>query len=434
MSHAPLTSLSPAELAGFAEDQRAAYEKLRARGLALDLTRGKPSTEQLDLSDALLALPEGTRDRAGVDVRNYGGLEGLPELRELFADLLGLDPASVVCGGNSSLTLMHQVVSFMLHFGGPGSPRPWSEEPVVKFVCPVPGYDRHFSMLADLGIEMVTVPTNEDGPDLDAVRALVAEDPAVKGMWLVPTYANPTGVTTSTAVARELMAMPAAAPDFRVLWDNAYALHHLTEEEVESADALGLAAEAGNPDRPLLFASTSKMTYAGSGVAVLAQSAANKAWYLAHLQMGSIGPDKVNHLRHAQFFGDAGGVRAHMRRHRAVIAPKFAAVDVALSAGLAGLGIAEWTHPAGGYFVSVDVPDGTASRVVQLAKEAGIALTPAGSAFPHGHDPRDRNLRLAPTFPPLDQVETAMAGVATCIALAAAEQLSSDAGSASAAR
>ncbi len=423
MSHAPLASLPPDELAAFAEDRRAAYEALRDRGLALDLTRGKPSAEQLDLSDALLSLPSGAHDRNGVDVRNYGGLEGLAELRELFAELLEVEPSAVICGGNSSLTMMHQAVSFLLQFGGPGSPRAWGQEPVVTFVCPVPGYDRHFAMLADFGIEMVTVPTRHDGPDLDAVRALVAEDPSVKGMWVVPTYANPSGVTVSTEVARGLMAMPAAAPDFRILWDNAYAWHHLTDREQASAPVLELAEEAGNPDRPLLFASTSKITFAGSGVAVMAQSPANKAWFLHHLAMASIGPDKVNHLRHAQFFGDAEGVRRHMRRHREVIAPKFAAVDAALTAELEGLDVAEWTRPSGGYFVSLDVLDGTASRVVQLAKEAGIALTPAGSSFPHAHDPRDRNIRLAPTFPPLDQVETAMAGVATCVALAAAEKL-----------
>ncbi len=423
MSHAPLSSLSDADLAAFAEEQRAAYETLRARGLNLDLTRGKPSAEQLDLSDALLSLPNGTKDRAGVDVRNYGGLEGLAELREIFADLLDVEAASVICGGNSSLTMMHQAVSFLLLFGGPGSPRPWGEEETVKFVCPVPGYDRHFSMLADFGIEMVTVPTGQDGPDLDAVRSLVAEDPSVKGMWVVPTYANPSGVTVSPEVARELMAMPAAAPDFRIFWDNAYVVHHLTETGTESAPALELAAEAGNPDRPIMFASTSKITFAGGGVAAMAQSADNKAWFLRHLGMASIGPDKVNHLRHVQFFGDADGVRAHMERHREIIAPKFAAVDAALNAQLEGLGVADWTRPRGGYFVSLDVLDGTASRVVTLAKEAGISLTPAGSSFPHGRDPRDQNIRLAPTFPPLDQVQTAMAGVATCVALAAAEKL-----------
>ncbi len=419
----PLRSLSADELATFLAAQQEAYTALQARGLRLDLTRGKPASDQLDLSDALLGLPTSTTDRSGTDVRNYGGLEGLPELREIFAELLEVEPAQLLAGGNSSLTMMHQALTFLLLWGGPGSERAWKDEPVVKFVCPVPGYDRHFSMLADLGIEMLSVPMHEDGPDVEAVAALVADDPAVKGMWVVPTYANPTGSVVSPEVAQALMSMPTAAPDFRVFWDNAYALHHLGDEEARSADALGLAAAAGHPDRPVMFASTSKITWAGAGVAFMATSEANKAWFLRHLSMASIGPDKVNQLRHVQLFGDAEGVRAHMRRHRALIAPKFAAVDAALTDGLEGLEVAEWTRPTGGYFVNLDVLDGTATRVVELAKEAGIALTPAGASFPHGQDPRDRNIRLAPTFPPLEQVETAMAGVATCVALAAAEQL-----------
>ncbi|WP_435769991.1 aminotransferase class I/II-fold pyridoxal phosphate-dependent enzyme [Nocardioides sp. SYSU DS0651] len=422
-SATPLSDLSADDLAARLEAARADYEALKARDLKLDLTRGKPGADQLDLSEGLLGLPTTHRDRSGADVRNYGGLEGLTEMREIFADLLGVDVANVVCGGNSSLTMMHQVITALLLKGGPDSPRPWSQEPVVRFVCPVPGYDRHFTMLAELGIEMVTVPMHDDGPDVEATRALVADDPAVKGLWLVPTYANPTGAVCSAEVAAELMAMPTAAPDFRILWDNAYAVHHLTEHETKSADALGLAAASGHPNRPIMFASTSKITFAGSGVAALAASAENKAWYLARLGFASIGPDKVNQLRHVEFFGDADGVRAHMRRHRDLIAPKFAAVDDALTARLAGLGIAEWTKPTGGYFVNLDVMDGTASRVVALAKEAGIALTPAGSAFPHGNDPDDRNIRLAPTFPVLEEVELAMAGVAVCVELAALEKL-----------
>ena len=423
-TRSPLRSLSADELATFLAAQQEAYAALQARELGLDLTRGKPSSAQLDLSDALLDLPTSTTDATGTDVRNYGGLEGLAQLREIFAELLEVEKAQLICGGNSSLTMMHQALTYLLLWGGPGSERAWKDEPVVKFVCPVPGYDRHFSMLADFGIEMLTVPMHDDGPDIEAVAALVADDPAVKGMWVVPTYANPTGSVVSPDVARALMSMPTAAPDFRVFWDNAYALHHLGDEEVRSADALGLAAEAGNPDRPVMFASTSKITWAGAGVAFMAMSEANKAWFLRHLSMASIGPDKVNHLRHVQLFGDAEGVREHMRKHRALIAPKFAAVDAALTGTLEGLEIAEWTRPTGGYFVNLDVLDGTATRVVELAKQAGIALTPAGASFPHGQDPRDRNIRLAPTFPPLEQVETAMAGVATCVALAAAEQLS----------
>ena len=423
-TRSPLRSLSADELATFLAAQQEAYATLQARELGLDLTRGKPSSAQLDLSDALLDLPTSTTDATGTDVRNYGGLEGLAQLREIFAELLEVEKAQLICGGNSSLTMMHQALTYLLLWGGPGSERAWKDEPMVKFVCPVPGYDRHFSMLADFGIEMLTVPMHDDGPDVEAVAALVADDPAVKGMWVVPTYANPTGSVVSPDVARALMSMPTAAPDFRVFWDNAYALHHLGDDEVRSADALGLAAEAGNPDRPVMFASTSKITWAGAGVAFMAMSEANKAWFLRHLSMASIGPDKVNHLRHVQLFGDAEGVREHMRKHRALIAPKFAAVDAALTGTLEGLEIAEWTRPTGGYFVNLDVLDGTATRVVELAKQAGIALTPAGASFPHGQDPRDRNIRLAPTFPPLEQVETAMAGVATCVALAAAEQLS----------
>ncbi len=422
-SSTPLSELSPDRLAERLTALRADYEDLKAKGLKLDLTRGKPGADQLDLSEGLLGLPTSHQDRAGTDVRNYGGLEGLIEIREIFADLLGVDTANVVAGGNSSLTMMYQVVSWLLSHGAPDSPRPWSQEETVRFVCPVPGYDRHFTMLAELGIEMVTVPMHEDGPDVPAVRALVADDPSVKGMWLVPTYANPTGAVVSTAVAAELMAMPTAAPDFRILWDNAYAVHHLTDVETKSADALGLASASAHPNRPIMFASTSKITFAGAGVAALAASADNIAWYLKRLSFAAIGPDKINQLRHVEFFGDADGVRAHMRKHRDLIAPKFEAVQAALSARLDGLGIATWSKPIGGYFVDLNVLDGTAARVVQLAKEAGIALTPAGSAFPHGTDPDDRNIRLAPTFPALTDVETAMAGVAVCVELAALEQL-----------
>ncbi len=420
----PLAAMAPDQLAAFQQAQEEEYAALRGRGLALDLTRGKPSSAQLDLSNRLLGLPTTATDRSGSDVRNYGGLEGLAELREIFAELLSVEASQVICGGNSSLTMMHDTLVHLLLHGGPGSPRRWVDEEVVRFVCPVPGYDRHFSMLANFGIEMLTVPMTEDGPDVAAVEALVRDDPSVKGMWVVPTYANPTGTVCSLEVAAALAAMAAAAPDFRIFWDNAYAFHHLTDDEAKSADMLGLAAASGNPDRPIMFASTSKITFAGAGVAVMAASAANKAWFLKHLAMGSIGPDKVNQLRHVELFGSAEGVHRHMRLHREIVAPKFAAVEHALSSALDGLGVAEWTHPKGGYFVNLDVLDGTATRVVDLARAAGIALTPAGSSFPLGRDPRDRNIRLAPTFPALAEVETAMAGVATCVALAAAEQLS----------
>ncbi len=428
----PLAERSPAELAAFIEEQRAAYDAFQGRGLKLDLTRGKPSSAQLDLADRLLQLPTTVKDADGVDVRNYGGLNGLRQLREMFAELLWVEPEQVVAGGNSSLTMMHDtLVQLLLH--GPVDGQPWSRQDTIRFICPVPGYDRHFTMLASYGIEMVTVDMLEDGPDVDAIESLVASDPSIVGMWIVPTYANPAGSVISHEKAARLVAMPTAAPDFKILWDNAYAFHHLTEDEAKSVDILSLASAAGHPERPIMFASTSKITYAGAGVAVLAASAANVQWYLKHIQFASIGPDKVNQLRHVEFFGSAQGVRDHMLKHRAILAPKFAAVDEALTSTLAGLGVASWTRPTGGYFVSLDVPDGCATRVVQLAKGAGIALTPAGASFPHGKDPRDRNIRLAPSFPELEEVRTAMAGVATCVALAAAEHLVATGGESAAA-
>ena len=417
-----LTDLSADDRAALLEQTRAAYADLKARGLKLDLTRGKPSAQQLDLADRLLRLPSTTQDSSGVDVRNYGGLEGLRELREMFAELLWVEPDQVVAGGNSSLTMMRDTLVYLMLFGGVDSERPWSQEEKVRFVCPVPGYDRHFTLLESLGIEMVTVPMHDDGPDVDAVAALVADDPSFKGIWIVPTYANPSGAIVSQAVAARLAAMPTAAPDFKIFWDNAYALHHLTEEESKSADILTLASAAGHPHRPIMFASTSKITYAGAGVAFLAASTANVAWYLGHLGSGSIGPDKVNHLRHVEFFGSPRGVRDHMVKHREIIAPKFAEVDRVLTERLDGRSVATWNNPAGGYFVNLDVAPGTASRVVALAKEAGIALTPAGSSFPYKQDPDDTNIRLAPTMPPLAEVTSAMEAVATCVLLAALEQ------------
>ena len=419
----PLAERSREELADFLAGERAAYEELVASGLKLDLTRGKPAGAQLDLSDELLTLPRGAVDRDGVDTRNYGGLEGIRELREMFADLLWVEPEQVVAGGNSSLIMMRETLTYLWLKGGVDSERPWGRDEKVTFICPVPGYDRHFTLLDWFGIQMVTVPMNDDGPDPDAVAELAGKDPTVKGIWVVPTYANPSGSIVSQEVAERLASMTTAAPDFKIFWDNAYAFHHLTEAEAKSADVLSLASAAGHPHRPLMFASTSKITYAGAGVGFLAGSVENVRWYVGHLGKGSIGPDKLNQLRHAQFFGSAQGVRDHMVRHREIIAPKFASVLDVLGEQLGGLGIATWTEPRGGYFVSLDVMDGTAARVIELAKGAGVALTQAGSSFPHGRDPGDRNIRLAPTFPEPAEVERATQVVATCARLAAAEKL-----------
>lgn len=423
MSEQQLSDRSRPELESFRTTQQEAYDALVASGLKLDLTRGKPSAEQLDLSDGLLGLPATTTAPDGVDARNYGGLAGVTELRAMFAELLGLETAQISAQGNSSLTLMKDVLTYLWLHGGVDSERPWGREEKVRFVCPVPGYDRHFALLEWFGIEMVNVAMLDDGPDVDAVAALVADDPTIKGMWLVPTYANPTGQTTTQEVAERLASMPTAAPDFKIFWDNAYALHHLSSAETKSADVVSLAAVAGNPHRPVLFASTSKITYAGAGVAFVGGSRETVTWFHDNLALGSIGPDKVNHLRHLEFFGSAQGVRDHMAKHRDLLAPKFAEVERVLAERLGGLGVATWTQPRGGYFVSLDVLPGTATRVIELAKGAGVALTPAGSAFPYKRDPEDTNIRLAPSFPTLAEVTGAMEAVATCVLLAAAEQL-----------
>ena len=417
-----LSELSHDELTALHAEQTTAYEALVASGLRLDLTRGKPSAAQLDLSNALLSLPgDGNyRDASGVDCRNYGGTQGLLELREIFAPLLNVPVQQLVAGDNASLAVMHDSLVFSLLKGTPDGGR-WVDGP-VKFLCPVPGYDRHFALCEQFGIEMIPVALGSSGPDLDEVRRLAGEDPAVKGIWVVPTYANPTGAVYSEEVTRALVEMPTAAPDFRIFWDNAYAVHHLTDDEVPAVDVLGLAAAAGHPNRVLVFASTSKVTFAGAGVSFFASSPENVAWYLGHLGKRTIGPDKINHLRHATYFGDADGVRALMRRHRAIIRPKFDQVEEILAKRLGGYDTATWTDPDGGYFISLDVADGTASRVVALAKEAGIAMTAAGAAFPYGRDPRDRNIRIAPTMPEPEDVAAAIDGLATCVLLAASEQ------------
>jgi DNA-binding transcriptional MocR family regulator len=415
-----LDSLSRDQIDAFLAQQQQAYAALQQASLKLDITRGKPSAAQLDLSQDLLTTPVQDHVSDGVDVRNYGGGTGLAELRSIFAELLGVPIGQLLAGNNASLSMMHDSIVFALLHGTPEQPTPWRDGP-VKFLCPSPGYDRHFAICEHLGIEMIPIAMLEDGPDMAAVREHVA-DPAVKGIWIVPTYANPTGAVVSEEVAAELAALQTAAPDFRIMWDNAYAVHDLTEDHAKTADILGLCSAAGHPERPLMFASTSKITLAGSGVSFLAGSPANIAWYLSHTAIRTIGPDKVNQLRHAQFLGSAQGVLALMGRHREILAPKFATVLRILSERLGPHGVATWTEPRGGYFVSLDVVDGTASRVVQLAREAGISLTPAGASFPYGKDPHDRNIRIAPSFPPLDELTQAMEGLTTCVLLAAAEK------------
>ncbi|MFT3660405.1 MAG: aminotransferase class I/II-fold pyridoxal phosphate-dependent enzyme [Gordonia sp. (in: high G+C Gram-positive bacteria)] len=411
-------------------DLKKQYDTLCAAGLKLDLTRGKPGPDQLDLAEPLLSLPGAGNHVSpdGADCRNYGGLTGLPALREIFGELFGTGPDRIIAQDNASLRIMHDVTVFALLNGTPDSVRPWSQEHAhlgspVKFLCPVPGYDRHFSITEHYGIEMINVPMTPHGPDPDVCAELVASDPAIKGMWVVPTYSNPSGYTVTEEVARRLAAMPAAAPDFRIYWDNAYAVHTLVEREPEVLPVLDYAAEAGNPNRFYVFGSTSKITFAGAGVAFLGSSKENLDWYARFQSVATIGPDKLNQLRHLLFLKDADGVRAHMARHRELIAPKFKLVLDILQERLGDSKIADWTEPEGGYFISFDVIDGTAKRTIALAEDAGIALTAAGSTFPYKNDPDDRNIRLAPTFPSLDELATAMDGVATCALLAATEKL-----------
>jgi DNA-binding transcriptional MocR family regulator len=418
-------SLSPDELAAVHARNQREYAELQTKKLALDLTRGKPSAEQLDLSNQLLSLPGDVyRDAEGTDTRNYGGLHGLPELRAIFGELLGIPVQNLIAGNNSSLELMHDLVVFSMLHGGVDSPRPWiQEQDGIKFLCPVPGYDRHFAITETMGIEMIPVPTLQDGPDVDLIEELVAADPAIKGMWTVPVYGNPTGVTYSWETTRRLVQMRTAAPDFRLFWDNAYPVHTLTHDFIRQVDVLGLAAKAGNPNRPYILASTSKITFAGAGVSFLGGSLGNIAWYLQYAAKKSIGPDKVNQLRHLRLFGDADGVRLHMLRHQQILAPKFALTAEILDSRLSDSKIASWTEPKGGYFISLDVLPGTARRTVALAKDAGIALTEAGSSFPYRKDLNDKNIRIAPTFPSLPALRDAVDGLATCALLAASESL-----------
>lgn len=400
-----------------------AYHAFQARGLKLNLTRGKPSPAQLDLSAELLALPGRSTSSAadGADCRNYGGLQGLPEARRLFAAMLGAAPDQVVVANNSSLALMHDTIVYSLLKGTCDSPAPWSRQGEIAFLCPVPGYDRHFKICSDYGIRMVPVALREDGPDMDEVERLAAQDASIKGMWCVPKYSNPTGAVYSGQVIERLAAMKTAAPDFRLYWDNAYAVHHLTAERVAIANVLELCARHGHPNRPLVFASTSKITLAGAGLALFAASKENVKWLLARFTPRTIGPDKLNQLRHVMFLKDEDGILRLMDKHRALLAPKFQAVLEVFETRLAGLPGVSWTRPKGGYFISLEVPRGCARRVVALAGQAGVELTPAGATHPHGSDPEDRTIRIAPSFPDLPEIVQAAEGVALCVSLAMAE-------------
>ena len=412
--------MTKAALAAEKDICEAAYGALAKKGLALDLSRGKPAADQLDLSLGL--LDEKEVRTATTDCRNYGILEGLPEMRALFSELTGVPAENIIVGGNSSLNLMYDTVARAMLYGTCDSPRPWVREERVVFLCPAPGYDRHFRICESLGIEMVTVKMTENGPDMDEVERL-ALDPAVKGIWCVPKYSNPTGITYSAETVRRLATMKTAAPDFRIMWDNAYVIHDLYDETDPLADIFEEAGKCGNENRIFYFTSTSKITLPGAGVAMMAASRENLAQILPILGAQTIGHDKMNQLRHLKFLKSKETTAALMRRHAACIRPKFEAMLSVLEAELSGLGIAAWTKPRGGYFISLDVLPGCARRVYTLAKEAGVTLTGVGATFPYGKDPDDTNLRLAPTFATVQDVYAATKVLCTAVRLAAAEKL-----------
>ncbi len=407
---------------------RRRYDEIRRKKYALDLTRGKPGKAQLDLTMGMLGVitnAEDCRSEDGLDCRNYGVLDGLPETKRLFSELLDIPAENILVAGNSSLNLMYDSVIRAMHFGVYGSPRPWGLERRVKFLCPVPGYDRHFAVCESLGIEMIPIKMNQDGPDMDVVENLVRNDASIKGIWCVPKYSNPTGITYSDEVVRRMAALEPKAPDFRIFWDNAYSVHDLYPDDrdevlniFQEARKLGPTSE----NMIMYFASTSKITFPGSGVAILAASKDNLNQIKGLMTYQTIGYDKINQMRHVKYFGSAAAVREHMEHHAAILRPKFAIVCDTLEKELGGLGIATWSRPKGGYFVSLDVAPGCARRVYELCCDAGVKLTEAGATYPYHRDPEDKNLRIAPSCPDDDELRLAMDILCVCIKLAACEK------------
>lgn len=400
------------------------YQQYQASGLNLDLTRGKPSAEQLSLSDAINDILAGDlSNEANIDLRNYGGLDGILECKELFAPVLDVNIDEILIGGNSSLTLMYFAAMFGHHldFGELGAA--WSSEGKAKFLCPVPGYDRHFSICEQLGIEMIPVDLNDDGPDMDQVEALLKADSSIKGIWCVPRFSNPTGTVYSDAVVDRIAGLgKIASANFRVFWDNAYAVHSLSDDAPQVASLMARCRAHGTENSVYLFGSTSKITYAGAGVAFMGMSKANLKTFTKHLGITQIGPDKINQLRHVRLLKDNDGLAQHMRRHADVLKPRFDIVLKHLREGLGGTGMADWTEPQGGYFISLNTLPGLAQDVVRLAAEAGVKLTPAGATFPYGKDPQNRNIRIAPSVPTLEEIERAMQVFVNCVKLASVRQ------------
>ena len=414
-------SMSAAELQAELEAVKKEYEEIKAQGLSIDMSRGKPGADQLDISDGMLkALDDGDfKCESGLDVRNYGMLDGIPECKKLFADLLEVKPENVIVGGNSSLSLMFDFVSQCMYQGVGFTP--WSQQGEVKFLCPCPGYDRHFAICEFFGIKMINIPMTADGPDMDAIEEAV-KDSSVKGMFCVPKYSNPQGITFSAETVKRIANLDTAADNFRIIWDNAYIVHDLTETTDELVNIFEVLPEK-NKDMVIEVASTSKISYPGAGVSCLVSSVDNIKNILKRLTIKAISYDKVNMLRHVKFFKDVEGIKAHMQLHAKILKPKFDAVIDTLNADLSGLGIAEWNVPNGGYFISLDVTGGSASRVGVLCKEAGVTLTNVGATFPYGKDPTDSNIRIAPTFPTPEVLSKAVKVLTVSVKLACLENL-----------
>ena len=418
-----IQEMNKAQLTAMLAEETAACAAFKSKGLQLNMTRGKPCAEQLDCSRALVGGLEGFKDAAGEDVRNYGGLTGIPEAKRLFGEIFGIDPGQVIIGGSASLNLMYDMVCRAYTHGALPGLTPWCRLEKAKFLCPAPGYDRHFAITEYFGLEMVTVPMTSTGPDMDLVETLV-KDPAVKGIWCVPMYSNPEGVTYSDETVARLAKMDAAAPDFRIFWDNAYGLHHLDPTDRDHLANIYQACQAaGHEDRVYMFASFSKITMAGAGIAAMAMSPANYAWTEKQLALQTICYDKVNQLRHCRFLPDLAAVEALMAKHGAILKPKFQLVLDMLDQEIAPLGIATWNRPKGGYFIGVNAMPGTARRIVALCKEAGMVLTGAGATFPYGKDPEDSSIRIAPSFPPLNELGQAMELFCHAVKLATVEKL-----------